>query len=124
MRQITISDGTNVVTLLPDLEYTIVPQSIGTTATMASGRVVMDFVGEKNMLTIPTGWLPAADLVRLRDMIRRVHLLDITYDEPEGEKTAKFLVEQPEVKSFKYGASGVSVWYGVTLKATEYEVVS
>jgi hypothetical protein len=112
------------VTLLRDLKYTITPTAIGTTATMASGRTVMDFVGEKNVLTIPTGWLSAADLATLRAMIRRYHVLDITYDEPEGERTAAFLVDQPELRSFRYGADGVTVWYGVTLKATEYEVVT
>lgn len=124
MRRIKISHGTESVTLLPDMRYTITPVAIGSTATMASGRTVMDFVGEKNVLTIPTGWLSASDLARLRAMIRRYHVLDITYDEPEGERTAAFLVDQPEVKSFRYGASGVEQWYGVTLTATEYEVVT
>lgn len=121
-RRIIISGGGETVTLLPDLEYTITPTPIGTVATMASGRTVMDWVGEKTVLTIPTGWLSAADLAKLRAMIRRYHVLDITYDEPEGERTAAFLVDSPEVKSFKYGADGVSQWYGVTLTATEYEV--
>lgn len=124
MLRIKIAHGDEAVTLLPKLRYTITPTAVGTTATMASGRVVMDFIGEKNVLTIPTGWLSAADLVRLRAMIRRYHLLDITYDEPEGERTATFLVDQPEVKSFKYGLDGVTHWYGVTLTATEYEVVT
>lgn len=124
MRSIKISGGGSTVTLLRDLKYTITPTAIGTTATMASGRTVMDFVGEKNVLTIPTGWLSAADLATLRAMIRRYHVLDITYDEPEGERTAAFLVDQPELRSFRYGADGVTVWYGVTIKATEYEVVT
>lgn len=124
MRRIRISHGSEVVELLPGLRYTITPVAIGTTATMASGRTVMDYIGEKNVLTIPTGWLSASDLARLRAMIRRYHVLDITYDEPEGERTAAFLVDQPELKSFKYGASGVDQWCGVTLTATEYEVVT
>lgn len=124
MRRIKIAHGEESVTLMRDLRYTITPAAIGTTATMASGRTVMDFIGEKNVLTIPTGWLSASDLARLRAMIRRYHLLDITYDEPEGERTAKFLVDQPVLRSFKYGADGVTHWYGVTLTATEYEAVT
>lgn len=124
MRRIRISHGNEAVELLPDLRYTITPATIGTTATMASGRTVMDFIGEKNVLTVPTGWLSAADLAKLRAMIRRYHILDITYDEPEGERTAAFLVDQPEIRSFKYGLDGVEQWYGVTLTATEYEVIT
>lgn len=125
MRNIVISDGDgNAVTLLPDLEYQLTPEEIGTSATMASGREVFDYIGEKNVLTIPTGWLPAEDLVVLREMIRRHHILNILYDTPEGERRDKFLVKQPALKSFKYAGDGVSVWYGVTLSATQYEVVS
>lgn len=124
MRNIVISDGHgNSVTLLPDLEYQIRPEEIGTSATMASGREVFDFIGEKNVLTIPTGWLSADDLVILRQMIRQYHILDILYDTPEGEQRSKFLVRQPALKSFRYDADGVSMWYGVTLTATQYEVI-
>ena len=124
LRNIVISDGHgNSVTLLPDLEYQIRPEEIGTSATMASGREVFDFIGEKNVLTIPTGWLSADDLVILRQMIRQYHILDILYDTPEGEQRSKFLVRQPALKSFRYDADGVSMWYGVTLTATQYEVI-
>lgn len=122
MRKIVIADDSgNAVTLLPDLEYEVVPEAIGTSATMASGREVFDYIGEKNTLTIPTGWMPSADLVTLRQMIRKYHILNITYDLPEGERTDKFVVSQPTLKSFKYDDDGVSVWYGVTLSAVQYE---
>lgn len=124
MRQVTITDGERTVKILPDAEYTIQPMTIGQSATMASGREVMDFTGEKDVLRLPVGWLSEVDLAALRDMIRRVHLLDITYFRPEGQRTAKFLVKQPVVKSFRYSADGAAIWYGVTLEATEYEVVS
>lgn len=122
MRRIVIADDDgNAVTLLPDLEYEIVPEQIGTSATMASGREVFDYIGEKNTLNIPTGWMPAGDLVVLRQMIRKYHILNITYDLPEGERTDKFVVSQPTLKSFKYSGDGVSVWYGVTISAVQYE---
>ena len=66
MRNITISDGTNTVTLLSDLVFEITPKTIRTTATMASRRTVMDVVGEKITLKIPTVGLSASDLATLK----------------------------------------------------------
>lgn len=122
MRRITISDGISVVTLLPDLVFTISPQTVGTRETMASGRTVMDVVGEKITLEIPTGWLSASDLALLKSMIRRTHVLTISYPDVEGEKSDLFYVDHPVYKAFKYGADGVEQWYGVTLTATQYGV--
>lgn len=122
MHRIEISDGAgNSVALLSDIEYTIVPEEIGSSATMASGREVFDFIGEKNTLTIPTGWLRVEQLVVLRDMIRRKHILNIRYSTPEGERTERFLVRQPTLKLFRYD-NDTTVWYGVTLTAVQYEV--
>lgn len=89
---------------------------------MASGKTVMDVVGEKITLEIPTGWLSAADLARLKAMIRRSHLLTISYPDVDGDKTDLFFVDHPQYKAFKYGADGVEQWYGVTLTATQYGV--
>lgn len=122
MRRITISDSADTVTLLPDLVFTISPETIGTRETMASGKTVMDVVGEKITLEIPTGWLSAADLARLKAMIRRSHLLTISYPDVDGDKTDLFFVDHPQYKAFKYGADGVEQWYGVTLTATQYGV--
>lgn len=122
MRKITISDGTDSVTLLTDLRFTIAPKMIGPTATMASGKIVMDKVGVKDTLTIPTGWLSPADLTKLRRMIDGGPELTISYPSLGGDKTAVFLVSQPEYKAFSYGADGVSQWYGVTLKAEQQGV--
>ena len=122
MRRITISDGFSIVTLLPDLVFTISPQTVGTRETMASGRTVMDVVGEKITLEIPTGWLSAADLALLKSMIRRTHVLTISYPDVDGEKSDLFFVDHPVYKAFKYGADGVEQWYGVTLTATQYGV--
>lgn len=108
--------------MLPDLVFSIKPQTIGTTATMASGKTVMDVVGEKITLDIPTGWLSAEDLATLKDMIRRVHILTITYPDIEGERSDLFYVDHPIYKAFKYGDDGVTQWYGVTLTATQYGV--
>ena len=122
MRKITISDGENTVTLLPDLVFSIQPETIGTRAVMASGKTVMDVVGEKITLEIPTGWLSPADLAKLKAMIRRSHILEIGYPDVDGDKSALFFVDHPVYKAFKYGADGVEQWYGVTIKAEQYGV--
>ena len=124
MRKITISDGAQAVTLLPDLVFTIQPETVGTVANMASGKTVMDIVGEKITLNIPTGWLSAADLAKLKSMIRRSHVLTITYPDVDGDKSDLFFVEHPVYKAFKYGADGVEQWYGVTITATQYGVTT
>lgn len=121
MHNITITDGTSTVTLLSKLRFTITAEFVGTTATMASGRTVRDIVGVKNTLTVPTGWLSAADLSLLRRMIYTSHILTVTYPDLDGDKTAEFFIDPPELKSFKYGADGVEQWYGVTLKMVQYE---
>lgn len=110
--------------LLPDLVFTISPETVGTRETMASGKTVMDIVGEKIVLEIPTGWLSASDLAELKSMIRRTHVLTISYPDVDGEKSDLFFVDHPVYKAFKYGDDGVEQWYGVTLTATQYGVTT
>lgn len=122
MRRITISNGTDSVTLLSDLKFSITPKTVGPSATMASGKTVLDKVGTKDVLEIPTGWLPVEDLASLKRMISAGPELTISYPTVEGDKTALFLVNQPVYKSFKYGEDGVTQWYGVTLTAEQQGV--
>ena len=122
MRRIVITDGVDTVALLRDLVFTIGRTTVGTKATMASGRTVMDVVGEKISLEVPTGWLSAADLATLRQMISRSHLLTVSYPDVDGDKTEQFYVDHPVYKAFKYGADGVEQWYGVTLNMEQYGV--
>lgn len=122
MRKITITDGADTVTLLSDLEFTIAPKTISATATMASGKKVMDVVGVKDVLSIPTGWLSVDDLTTLRRMINASPELTISYPTVGGSKSAVFLVEQPEYKAFMYGPDGVTQWYGVTIEAEQQGV--
>lgn len=82
---------------------------------MASGKTVMDVVGIKNVLVIPTGWLSPSNLATLKSMISNDHILTVTYPDVDGPKTKKFFVEHPVYKTFKYGADGVDQWYGVSL---------
>lgn len=122
MRRITLTDGSDTVTLLRDLVFTIGRTTVGTRETMASGKTVMDVVGEKITLEVPTGWLSPADLAKLRGMISRSHLLTVSYPDVDGDKTEQFYVDHPVYKAFKYGADGVEQWYGVTLKMEQYGV--
>ena len=73
------------MTLLTDLEFTIVPEFVGESATMASGRVVRDHVGIKNKLVIPTGWLSPTDLGTLCRMIAQGQTLTILYPDVDGD---------------------------------------
>lgn len=123
MRRIVIADDAgNTVILLSDLEFEIIPEFVGETVTMASGRTVRDHVGIKNKLRIPTGWLSPEDLGRLCRMIAAGQILWISYPDVDGDHTEEFWVNPPVRKSFKYGADGVEQWYGVELTASQYGV--
>lgn len=122
MRRIEITNGTDTVTLLPDLIFTIQPVTVAKTATMASGRVVRDVIGERIDLDIPTGWLSAENLSLLRRMIRGSAVLTIRYPDMDGDATGRFFIDMPDFKTFRYGADGVTIWYGVTLHAEGAEV--
>jgi len=116
MRNIVITDGVDTVRLLSDLEFEWQPKIIGERATMASGKTVMDVTGVKNTLTVPTGWLSVADLMKLRQMIIRNAVLTVRWPSLEGDRSDECYVGMPEFKSFKYGSDGVEQWYGVTLE--------
>lgn len=118
---IIITDGLDTLHLLPEIEFEIVPVEVSSAAVMASGREVRDWIGYRNTLTIPTGWLSAEDLAKLRRMILASHVLTVTYPTPEGDAVGEFSMPLPAMRAFKYGPDG-SVWYGVTLAMSETEV--
>ena len=122
MRKMSITDGIDTVTLLSDLEFTWRPTVIGERAVMASGKTVMDVTGVKNLLEIPTGWLSAADLSKLRRMIISTPVLTVRWPSLDGDRTDACYVGMPEFKSFKYGPDGVEQWYGVTLEIEQVGV--
>ena len=124
MRNIVLSDGIDTVTLLSDLVFELRPLEISKIATMASGREVKDIVGYKDVLEIPVGYLSLDNMTTLRTMINRNKgLLSISYPTPTGDQIGQFLVEQPAYTPFAYDENGVSVWKGVTIRATSVEVV-
>lgn len=124
VRNIIITDGLDTITLLNDLVFELSPEEISKIETMASGRLVKDIVGYKDVLKIPVGYLSVTDMSKLRDMIKRNKgLLEISYPSPTGDMVGQFLVEQPTYTTFAYDEDGVSVWKGVTINATSVEVV-
>jgi hypothetical protein len=118
---ITITNGYDTVTLLPGIRFSILPKRIAQSATMASGRVVMDIVGYKNVLSIPTGWLPADRLYVLIDMIKKNPYLTVEYPWLMEWKTGVFVFELPEIVAFRYDENGCDS-LGVKLEAEEAEV--
>lgn len=122
MRKITIRGELGTVVLLKDLKFDIIPKFIGSSQTMASGRVVMDVVGIQNTLRIPTGWLSPDDLALLKRMILEERVLTVIYPDVTGDKTAKFFFQPPVFRALKYGESGVKQWMGVTLNAVQQGV--
>ena len=118
---IIITNGTDTLRLLSGIEFNITPVEVVETAVMASGREVRDYIGYRNVLEIPTGWLSAEDLATLKRMILATHVLTVTYPTPEGDAVGEFSVPLPVMRAFRYGPDG-SVWYGVTLEMSETEV--
>lgn len=118
---IIITNGTDTLHLLPGIEFNITPVEVVETAVMASGREVRDYIGYRNVLEIPTGWLSAEDLAKLKRMILTSHVLTVTYPIPEGYAVGEFSMPIPAMRAFKYGSDG-SAWYGVTLTMSETEV--
>lgn len=118
---IIITNGTDTLHLLPGIEFDIAPVEVVETAVMASGREVKDYIGYRNVLNVPTGWLSAEDLAKLKRMILASHVLTVTYPTPEGDAVGEFSMPIPAMRAFKYGSDG-SVWYGVTLAMSETEV--
>ena len=125
MHRIIITDYVDTITLLPDLKIEITPKEIGKQAEMASGRAVKDVVGYKDRLKIPVGYLPLEDVRKLQQMIRRnAGYLTISICNVAGDRTEKYVVEEPTYTTFSYDENGVAVWRGVIINATTAEVVT
>lgn len=122
MRNITITDGMDSVSLLSDLEFTFKPEVVGERAVMASGKTVMDVTGIKFKAVIPTGWLSVADLRTLKAMISRNVTLTVSWPSLDGDRTDECYISLPKFKAFRYGRDGVTQWYGVTLELEQVGV--
>ncbi len=115
MYDVTISDGWNTIRIGTEPELIWKPRLIGEKAVMASGKTVMDVIGVKHTAEIPTGWLCAGDLAKLKRMIQSGVPLTVRYPTPEGERTDVCFAQMPVFRAFRYGEDGAGQWYGVTL---------
>jgi len=120
----TISDGEDNIELTSRIEYPLGGEEVNKKSEMASGRIVKDVVGYRDVLEIPVGYLGIDTMALLRDMVRRNDgFLNITYPTPSGAVTGDFVVDDPQGKVIKYDDFGRAVWLDVTLRATSTEVV-
>ena len=124
-KSIEISDLQGFVTikLLPGITFEIEPKRICKKQTMASGLTVIDIIGYKNILTIPTGWLYPDRLDALIGMIRANPYLKVKYPYLSGWKEETFLFEMPKLKAFRYDENGAEC-LGVTLEAEQAEAIA
>lgn len=124
MYKITISDGEDNIELSSKIEYPLGGEEVNKKAQMASGKIVKDVVGYRDVLEIPVGYLGVETMALLRDMIRRNDgFLNISYPTPGGAMTSEFVVEDPKGKIIDYDDDGKAVWLDITLKAQSTEVV-
>lgn len=124
MYKITISDGEDTIELSSKIEYPLGGEEVNKKAEMASGKIVKDVVGYRDVLEIPVGYLDVETMALLRDMIRRNDgFLSITYPTPSGSMTNDFVIEDPKGKVIKYDDLGHAMWLDVTIKAISTEVV-
>lgn len=124
MFKVTISDGEDTIELPSQIEYPLGGEEVNKTASMASGKIVKDVVGYRDVLEIPVGYLGIEIMALLRNMVRRNDgFLSITYPTPNGAVTDNFIVEDPKGKVIKYDDDGRAVWLDVTVKAISTEVV-
>ena len=124
MYKITVFDGEDTIELASKIEYPLGGEEVSKKAEMASGKIVKDVVGYRDVLEIPVGYLGVETMAILRDMIRRNDgFLNISYPTPGGAITGEFVVEDPKGKIIDYDDDGKAVWLDITLKAKSTEVV-
>ena len=121
-RRISITNGADTVTLSKDLVFSLQPENVGASAVMADGSTVLDIVGVKNVLTVPVGWLTRTEVSKLRSMINTAHVLSVTYPDIDGDKTADFLIDQPQYRAMRYTDDGADIWLGMELVMTQQGV--
>lgn len=124
MFKFIVTDGEDTVELPSQIEYPLSGEEVSRKAQMASGKIVKDVTGYRDVLEISVGYLGVETMALLRNMIRRNYgFLSITYPTPSGAATNNFVVEDPKGKVIKYDDTGHAVWLDVTLKAMTDEVI-
>lgn len=89
--------------------------------TMASQKLVKDYVGWRVTIKAQWEWIPAATLTALIQSVKSGRYLPISYPTPNGDASGNFKVTIGNQKIFKF-KNGEPMWYNVSLTATGQEV--
>ena len=92
-------------------------------ATMASGKMVRDIIGNRIEITASWEWLPADTLKSVVSLARQMGFVRIDYPDPvKGDTSGVFSLEIGSQKIFRF-RNGEPYWYNVELTATAQEVL-
>ena len=92
-------------------------------ATMASGKIVRDIIGNRIELTASWEWLPADVLVSIVSLARQMEFVQIEYPDPvKGDTSGIFSIEIGSQKIFRF-RNEKPYWYNIELTATAQEVL-
>jgi len=119
---LVVTDGSSTVVIPLGTDYSIAKSRIGSSATSASGRTVLDVTGSKVTLSVGDVKLSKTMLEVFISMIEASPFLSVTYPDISGSVTADFLFDIPEVTAYEFDDEGVSDWYEIKITATGREV--
>ncbi|MCC2258946.1 hypothetical protein AAAT94_07645 [Intestinimonas aquisgranensis] len=114
-------DGVTAVTL-PRCRPSLALEDVTVSATMASGKLVEDVIGVRQVLTASYGYVPASDIVTLNQIAREGGFHRVQAPGVGGDIDADFKLSPPSYEVFKY-VNGAPMWANVTVKLTAREVV-
>ena len=123
MDKITIyfADGVRSVTM-PRCRLVVGSIDESITKKMASGKLVEDIVGHRQTISAIYGYVPAADIVSLNQIVLEGGFHRVTAPGIDGMIDAKFKVSPPTYEVFKY-IRGEPMWSNVQLLLTAQEVI-
>ncbi len=91
-------------------------------ATMASGKLVRDVIGWRQILSASWEWLPVEVLAAVTALTRTCAFVEIIFPDPvQGVSRGMFRIDIGNAKVFKF-SDGEPRWYNVNLQATAQEV--
>lgn len=90
-------------------------------STMASKKLVKDYIGWRETITASWEWVPADTITALVLAVKSGRYLPIEYPTPNGDASGNFKVTIGNQKIFKF-KNGEPMWYNVSLTATAQEV--
>lgn len=124
MDKIRISniDKTMSIVMPKVKDITVGAEEVSKTLTMASGRIVKDLIGYRNIINASWDYVPAATIVSLLDLLKKGNFFYVEYPSPSGDAVGVFEIDYPTLSIFAY-LNNVAVWHNVTLKMKAQEVI-